>query len=124
VAASVLVLDDQESMREVMAETLRLGGYRVVTASTGEEALALAQVARPDLILADACLPGMEGLEFCKRVRRECDAPVIMISGMGQIELADEEQSLIHSFIPKPFGLRELLEEVGATLERARTARL
>jgi len=117
----ILLVDDEPGILKVLGISLADRGYRVLTAENGEEALKIFRDARPDLVLTDIKMPGMDGIELLKRMKQESpDAEVIMITGHGDMELA--VQSLKHEasdFITKPIhddaldiALRRALERL------------
>ena len=117
----ILLVDDEPGILKVLGISLADRGYRVLTADNGEEALQIFRNARPDLVLTDIKMPGMDGIELLKRMKQESpDAEVIMITGHGDMELA--VQSLKHEasdFITKPIhddaldiALRRALERL------------
>ncbi|HBE94290.1 MAG TPA: hybrid sensor histidine kinase/response regulator [Desulfovibrio sp.] len=114
----LLLVDDEEGIRTVLSLSLADAGYRVHTARTGEEALAVFDRVRPSLVLTDIKMPGMDGIELLERLKhRDPDVEVIMITGHGDIDLAI--QSIQHEaadFVTKPINDAIL----GIALKRAR----
>src|SRR5690348_14901870 len=117
--ATVLVVDDEQTLREMLDYNLRREGYRVLAAADGPAAVRLAYHERPDLIILDLMLPGMNGFEVCRAVRRELDMPILMLSAREEeidkvlgLELGADD------YLTKPFGLRELLARVHALIRR------
>src|SRR5947207_15658906 len=84
---TILVVDDEPSIAQIAGDYLRHGGFAVITASNGVDALALARAQRPDLVVLDLGLPRMDGLEVAKTLRREGDVPIIMWT--ARIEQSD-----------------------------------
>ncbi|WP_425842102.1 response regulator transcription factor [Streptomyces fractus] len=122
-AARVLVVDDDPTVAEVVAGYLDRAGYRVDRADDGPEALARAAAHRPDLVVLDLMLPGMDGLEVCRRMRERGPVPVIMLTARG-----DEDDRILglevgaDDYVTKPFSPRELVLRVDSVLRRARPA--
>ena len=119
---TILVADDDLQMARALRSGLEANGYAVFTAADGEEALRLAANNPPDIVLLDLVMPGMSGLEFCRRYRAWSQAPIIVLSVKG------EEQEKIAAldlgaddYLTKPFGLGELLARIRATLRRVQT---
>ena len=115
----VLVVDDDEKTVELVKLYLNRDGYRVITAYEGEEALRLARETRPDLIVLDLMLPGIDGLEICRTLRQESDVPIIMLTAMTTDE--DKLTGLglgADDYMTKPFSPRELAARVRAVLRR------
>ncbi|MGH6915474.1 MAG: response regulator transcription factor, partial [Geminicoccales bacterium] len=117
---TILVVDDEPIVREVVERYLRQDGFAVQTADDGTEALRRFAAARPDLVLLDLMLPGVDGLEVCRRIRTQSNVPVIMLTAKG-----DETDTIIglgvgaDDYIAKPFSPRELVARVKAVLRRA-----
>jgi DNA-binding response OmpR family regulator len=119
-ARKILVVDDTINIRVMISDFLSTREYEVLTASDGEEALAIVHETAPDLILLDIMMPNMDGYQFISTLRKESDIPVIMITARQQ------EADIIKGFdlgaddyITKPFNLRELLVRLRAVLRRS-----
>lgn len=115
----LLVVDDELQILRVMRASLPSRGYEVRTAPGGEEALDEIQKQMPDLIVLDLTMPGMQGLEVCRRVREFSDVPIIVLSAKG--EERDKVAALdagADDYVTKPFGMEELLARVRAVLRR------
>jgi DNA-binding NtrC family response regulator len=117
---SILVVDDDPDIREVLADRLESLGYRVLTAANGMEGLETLERQNPQLVLLDIEMPGMNGLEMLGQIRkREHDVPVIMITAYGTIERAVEAMKEgAYDFIPKPFEPDHVALIVSKALER------
>ena len=115
----VLVVDDDAKTVELVKLYLDRDGYRVLTAYDGVEALRLAREGRPDLIVLDLMLPGIDGLEICRTLRDESDVPIIMLTARTTDE--DKLTGLglgADDYMTKPFSPRELAARVRAVLRR------
>ncbi|CAL9619646.1 Transcriptional regulatory protein SrrA [Streptomyces sp. enrichment culture] len=121
--ARVLVVDDDPTVAEIVTGYLDRAGYLVDRAGDGPEALARAAAHRPDLVVLDLMLPGMDGLEVCRRLRGHGPVPVIMLTARG-----DEDDRVLglevgaDDYVTKPFSPRELVLRVESVLRRARPA--
>jgi len=118
-APRILVVDDEETIREFLELGLSHEGYHVETAADGPTALRLATRVKPDLIILDIMLPGTDGLEVCKRISATSDVPIIMLTARS--ELHDRVAGLdggADDYIVKPFRFQELLARVRAVLRR------
>jgi two-component system KDP operon response regulator KdpE len=116
----VLVVEDDRAMQHVLRRTLELAGYTVTVTGDGAAALALAQERQPDLIVLDVVLPGMDGVEVCRRLRARSQVPILIISAMGRDE--DKIRGLeagADDYITKPFAAGEVVARVRAVLRRA-----
>lgn len=123
---TILVVDDEPEILRAVRAGLTAQGYRVQTATDGEEALRSASAAAPDLVILDVMLPGgTDGLEVCRRLREWSQVPILMLSALGQ-----ERQKVAaldagaDDYLTKPFGMDELTARVRAALRRARGAKL
>jgi DNA-binding response OmpR family regulator len=116
----VLVVDDEPMVTEVVERYLVRDGFDVSTADDGDAALALAQTWAPDLIVLDLMLPGKDGLEVCRTLRRDSSVPIIMLTARG-----DETDRIVgleigaDDYIVKPFSPRELVARIKAVLRRS-----
>lgn len=119
----ILVVDDDPTVAEVVTGYLERAGHTVVLACDGSAALQAAAQHRPDLVVLDLMLPGMDGLEVCRRLRADAPVPVIMLTARG-----DEDDRILgleigaDDYVTKPFSPRELVLRVESVLRRARTA--
>lgn len=120
---SVLVVDDDPNVVEVLSRYLEREGYRVASTGDGKLALEMALDVLPDLVVLDLMLPGMDGLEVCRRLRQVAPIPVIMLTARG-----DESDRLVglelgaDDYVSKPFSPREVVARVKAVLRRATQA--
>ena len=123
-SATILLVDDEESVQKLLTYPLERDGYRVVQARDGEEALRRFGEEPVDLVVLDVMLPKLDGLEVCKRLRAESSVPVIMLTARDDevdkvlgLELGADD------YITKPFSIREFRSRVRAVLRRAATPR-
>ena len=123
---TILVADDESHILHVVSLKLRNAGFRVLTARDGQEALDLASVEHPDLIITDYHMPQLSGLELCQRLRENpatAGIPTIMLTARGySLEPSDTEQNGILRMICKPFSPRQLLTTVNEMLGGAAAA--
>jgi len=116
---SILVVDDEPRIVKIARDYLERGGFRVLTAGDGRSVLPLVRSAKPDLIVLDLALPGMDGLDVARAIRKESEVPIIMLTAR-----ADEADRLIglelgaDDYIVKPFSPKELVARVRAVLRR------
>ena len=118
-ATRILVVDDERVVTEVVERYLSLENYEISLASDGPEALRIAQEWAPDLIVLDLMLPGVDGLEVCRRIRKESEVPIIMLTAKG--EEADRIVGLeigADDYVVKPFSPRELVARIKSVLRR------
>jgi len=123
---AVLVVDDEPSIRTLIAAALHAQGYRVFQAADGVQAIDIAVTYRPDLILLDVALPLLSGHEVCRRLRRTpatASTPVLLLSGIASSAGAEEARSLgAQGVIAKPFALASLVRRVASELRRPAVA--
>jgi DNA-binding response OmpR family regulator len=115
----VLVVDDEANIREVLSQYLALDGYVVAQAADGAEALRLAQSAPPDLIILDLMLPGIDGLEVCRRLRASSAVPILMLTARSdEADKIEGFRAGSDDYVTKPFSPREVLLRVQAIMRR------
>jgi DNA-binding response OmpR family regulator len=117
---TILIVDDERNLRDMLRVYLEQEMYHVVHAANGREALYVARVERPDLIILDLMMPDMGGYEFMNAYRKEGSAPVIMLTA----KVDDEDKILglelgADDYVAKPFNVRELIARVRAVIRRA-----
>ena len=118
-AKTILIVDDEERMRRVLVDYLRIKGYQTVEAANGAEALTRFAAASPDMVLLDVMMPVMDGWETCRRLREQSAVPIIMLTARGQEEDELTGFSLgADEYIAKPFSLKILLARVEALFRR------
>jgi DNA-binding response OmpR family regulator len=119
----VLVVDDDPTVSEVVSRYLQSAGFAVTVAGDGPSALEQAAAVSPDLVVLDLLLPGIDGLEVCRRLRETSPVPVVMLTALGQE--SDRVLGLetgADDYVTKPFSPRELVLRVQSVLRRAAVA--
>ena len=118
--AHVLVVDDDRTVREVVVDYLRAAGHRVSEAGDGAGALAAEREEPADLVVLDVMMPGIDGLEVCRRLRRASDVPIVLLTALGSeqdrvvgLEIGADD------YVTKPFSPRELVLRVDSILRRS-----
>ena len=122
---TILVVDDEPRIVKLARDYLEKDGFRVITAGDGPSALDTARRQRPDLVVLDLMLPGMDGWEVCRALRRETDIPIIMLT--ARTEESDQVAGLelgADEYVTKPFSPRTLVARVRALLRRANPERV
>ncbi|WP_172331356.1 phosphate regulon transcriptional regulator PhoB [Mangrovicoccus sp. HB161399] len=123
---TVLVVDDEPSQRDLLSYNLEAGGYRVISAADGEEALMLVAEDHPDLVVLDWMLPSVSGIEVCRQIKSRSETrslPVIMIS--ARAEEGDRVRGLetgADDYVTKPYSVAELMARIRTQLRRTRPA--
>ncbi len=115
----ILVVDDEAAIGDILKINLEREGYAVAVAMDGEEGARLALSLNPDLVLLDVMLPKMDGFEVCKKIRRESEVPIVMLT--ARTEEIDKILGLelgADDYVTKPFSIRELMARVKANLRR------
>jgi DNA-binding response OmpR family regulator len=124
VPEKILVVEDEPTVLETLEYNLRRQNYDVVTATDGRQALEVARREKPDGIILDVLLPGIDGFEVCRILRQEMSVPILMLTAR-----ADEVDKVVglevgaDDYLTKPFSMRELLARVKALLRRVRLIR-
>lgn len=115
----ILVVDDEPKVVRLARDYLEKNGYRVLTAGDGQSALTIARHEKPDLIILDLMLPGIDGREVCRILRRESDVPIIMLTALSEeIDQVTGLEIGADDYITKPFSPRALVARVRALLRR------
>ena len=123
-AQTVLVVEDESSIASFVALYLKNAGYSVRTAATGNEALAQAESARPDLIVLDLMLPDVDGIEVCRRIRKDSDVPILMLTARDEdVDKIIGLEVGADDYLTKPFNPGELVARVKSVLRRANPER-
>jgi DNA-binding response OmpR family regulator len=118
---TVLVVDDDRKIVQLVRTYLERDGHRVVAAYDGQQALDAFEAEQPDLVVLDLMLPGMDGYEVCRRIRATADTPILMLTARSSVP--DRIHGLLQGaddYLPKPFSPAELAARVRAVLRRAR----
>ena len=118
-AKTILIVDDEQPIREILVYNLKKEGYNTIEASDGVTAVDIALTKKPDLILLDIMLPKMDGLSVCKRVKNSLNVPIIMLTAKdGEIDKILGLELGADDYITKPFSVRELVARVKANLRK------
>lgn len=122
---TILVVDDEPSIVDVLRYNLEKANFSVLVARDGEQALQLAHARHPDLIVLDLMLPGIDGLEVCRSLRKEDNIPIIMLTARDEeidrvvgLELGADD------YVVKPFSTRELIARIKSVLRRAQASEI
>src|SRR5688572_13960036 len=119
-ARTILVVDDEPTLRETISEALEAEGFRVVSAADGLEALAQFRAEEPDLVLLDLMLPELSGIEVCRIIRSESGVPIVMLTAKdSEIDKVVGLELGADDYVTKPFSLRELSARIRALFRRA-----
>jgi len=122
-ARTILVVDDETTLRETLAEALEADGYRVVAAVDGREALEKFRSEQPDLVLLDLMLPELSGVEVCRIIRAESGVPIVMLTAKdSEVDKVVGLELGADDYVTKPFSLRELSARIRALFRRAEQA--
>lgn len=116
----ILIVEDEQTLRETLAYNLGQEGYTVLTAADGQQALDLARSETPDLIVLDLMLPVLDGLSVCRILRKDSAVPIVMLTARGlEMDRIAGLETGADDYIVKPFSLGEFLARVRAVLRRA-----
>ena len=122
-ARTILVVDDETTLRETLVDALEAEGFRVLAAADGREALALFRAERPDLILLDIMLPELSGVEVCRIIRAESSVPIVMLTAKdSELDKVVGLELGADDYVTKPFSLRELSARIRALFRRSEQA--
>jgi DNA-binding response OmpR family regulator len=117
---TILVVDDETTLRETLVEALEIEGYRAIPAADGREALIRFRADHPDLVLLDLMLPELSGVEVCRILRAESAVPIIMLTAKdGEVDKIVGLELGADDYVTKPFSLRELTARIRAVFRRA-----
>ncbi len=117
--ARVLVVDDDQALSEMLGIVLRAEGYEALFCEDGSKAQAIFQETKPDLILLDLMLPGIDGIEVCKQIRSESGVPIVMLTAKGDtLDIVKGLESGADDYIVKPFKPKELVARIKARLRK------
>lgn len=121
---SIMIVDDEQYILELLSYNLKKDGYATTLAASGEEALELARKSRPDLIILDLMLPGLDGIEVCRRLKQDAETnqiPIIMVTAKGEdadviigLEMGADD------YVTKPFSPKIIIARIRAVLRRSR----
>jgi DNA-binding response OmpR family regulator len=118
--SKILVVDDEQSIVDMLTYNLVKAGHQPIVARDGEQALRLARAERPDLVILDLMLPGLDGLDVCREIRKESSLPIIILTAKDEeidrvvgLELGADD------YVVKPFSVRELMARAKSVLRRA-----
>jgi DNA-binding response OmpR family regulator len=119
-ARTILVVDDEPTLRETLVEALEADGFRVVAAADGREALTRFRAERPDLVLLDLMLPELSGIEVCRIIRAESGVPIVMLTAKdSELDKVVGLELGADDYVTKPFSLRELSARIRALFRRS-----
>jgi len=119
-ARSILVVEDETTLRETLADALEAEGFQVVQAGDGSEALARFRSDRPDLVLLDLMLPELSGIEVCRIIRSESSVPIVMLTAKdSELDKVVGLELGADDYLTKPFSLRELTARIRALFRRS-----
>ena len=118
---NILIVDDELSLRELLRDVLNDAGYQTEVAPSAEEALEIMEHYKPEVIVSDIWMPGMNGHDFCKKVRETSDASILMMSGVSsEFSKLQRMQVDADDFLIKPFDVENFLERIEALREKRR----
>ena len=118
-AKTILIVDDEQPIVDILVYNLRKEGYNTIEASDGLTAVDMALKQKPDLILLDIMLPKLDGLSVCKRIKNSLNVPILMLTAKdGEIDKILGLELGADDYITKPFSVRELVARVKANLRK------
>ena len=117
---TILIVEDEQNINDILAFTFAKEGYKTISAFDGVKALEMALTEKPDLILLDVMLPGMDGFEVCRKVRDKSDVPIVMLTAReDEVDKVLGLELGADDYITKPYSVRELTARVKANLRRS-----
>jgi len=120
-ARTILVVDDETTLRETLVDALEAEGFRVVSAADGRAALTVFRAERPDLVLLDLMLPELSGIEVCRIIRAESGVPIVMLTAKdSELDKVVGLELGADDYVTKPFDPIELIDKVTALAAAAR----
>lgn len=121
---TILVVEDEPALQETLAYNLQKLGYAVQVCGNGVEAIEIARQQKPDAVVLDVMLPGLDGFEVCKILRRESNVPILMLTARDdEIDRVLGLELGADDYLPKPFSMRELMARIKAQLRRTEALR-
>lgn len=116
---TILLIDDDETLVELLSEQIRMAGYQVLTANRGDDGIALAFEKDIDLVVLDVMMPGLDGWEVCRRLRQASDIPILMLTAKGEeIDKLRGFHLGVDDYVLKPFSFAEVVARIHALLAR------
>lgn len=115
-----LIVDDEKTIRDLLEAFLETEGYETYTASSGIEGLRQVYEKRPDIVISDVVMSGMDGYEFCYLAREMCDVPIMMVTGVKAESTVLRFNPEIDDYMLKPFEMDEFLRRVAGLISRSR----
>jgi DNA-binding response OmpR family regulator len=120
---TILIADDEPTLVMTLKFNLERQGYTVVTATDGEAAVAVARETHPDIIVLDIMMPRLTGLQVCRTLRRETDAPIVVLSArVGEIDKVAALEAGANDYVTKPFSMTELIGRISSLLSKSEAA--
>ena len=120
----ILIVEDEPALQETLAYNLKKEGYRIEVAGDGLTAIDAARRLQPEMIILDIMLPGLDGFEVCRILRREINTPILMLTARDdEIDRVVGLEVGADDYLTKPFSMRELIARVKAQLRRSRLIR-
>ena len=119
VPKTILLIDDDETLLELLGDHLHTAGYRCLTAKSGKTGLVIIIDQQPDIVILDVMMPEMDGWEVCQRLREESSIPIIMLTAKGEeFDILRGFHLGVDDYVTKPFSFSELVARIGAVLAR------